>query len=354
MTTKRTRIEELDVFRGLASASVLLFHYIVRYPQLYPRAHTSAGWERVIAAASALTTADIGVLAVYVFFVISGFVIVWTVDRCRTWQDFVVSRFSRLYPTYWTAMLLTTAVGVLAPLPGQHYPASMVMANLTMLQGVANIPDVDGVYWSLFVELVFYVMIALIFVAGQMHRIHEICLLWLLIGISSFVLVTHGVGVPWRIQKYLLLHYAHFLISGIMLYQLWTGRRVLFSYIVLGLCVCSFMAAYPWNDALVCAGVLVLFGLALGGWLRWISVPPLRWLGAISYALYVIHQMIGYRIIRTAEAYGVSQVAAFLLATAAALAIASAITYLIERPAMRAIRGAWRTRQAVAVQGSAG
>ena len=83
-------------------------------------------------------------------------------------------------------------------------------------------------------------------------------------------------------------------------------------------------------------------------------MPPLRWLGAISYALYVIHQMIGYRIIRTAEAYGVSQVAAFLLATAAALAIASAITYLIERPAMRAIRGAWRTRQAVAVQGSAG
>ena len=135
------RFRELDVLRGLAALSVVFFHYSfhgTRYFNNYPFFF----WP--------------GEYGVHLFFVISGFVIYYTIERSRTVQDFLFSRFSRLYPTYWVALAILFVWAVLDPARRLWWHAFAV--NFTMLQRFVDFPDVDTVYWTLGVELVFYAL----------------------------------------------------------------------------------------------------------------------------------------------------------------------------------------------------
>src|SRR6185295_20159155 len=94
------RFQEIDVLRGLAALAVLFSHYI-------------PFWDRYVYHIPVLVPNAVGYYAVSLFFIISGFVIFMTVERCNTVLDFAVLRFSRLYPMYWVSLLVFTAVSVL-------------------------------------------------------------------------------------------------------------------------------------------------------------------------------------------------------------------------------------------------
>ena len=69
-------------------------------------------------------------------------------------------------------------------------------------------------------------------------------------------------------------------------------------------------------------------------------------LGAVSYSFYLIHQNIGYIVIQAGYRWGLSGNVAIVLATIVAIALASFLTFAIERPANRLIRRrykAWKT-----------
>jgi peptidoglycan/LPS O-acetylase OafA/YrhL len=85
-----TRFRELDALRGFAAVGVVIFHYF---------ALASRYWMFPF-------EFEIGNYGFQLFFVVSGFVIFWTLSRSSNLIDFTVSRFSRLYPTYWCALTL--------------------------------------------------------------------------------------------------------------------------------------------------------------------------------------------------------------------------------------------------------
>src|ERR1043165_7322111 len=89
MTAKKegTRLTELDVLRGMAAVWVLSFHYPNYYDRLF---HPN----------KSVPLFQSGAHAVNLFFIISGFVIYMTLAKTKKPMDFVVSRFSRLYPAY--------------------------------------------------------------------------------------------------------------------------------------------------------------------------------------------------------------------------------------------------------------
>ena len=93
--TFNSRILELDVLRGLAALGVVLFHYTVVYPLSYNPYE------------STLFKFPLGYYGLHLFFMISGFVIFMTLERTAHSLDFIVSRFSRLFPCYWAAVILT-------------------------------------------------------------------------------------------------------------------------------------------------------------------------------------------------------------------------------------------------------
>ena len=136
-----SRLLEIDALRGIAALSVVLFHYTTRFTELYGRQH-----------AASLSFPD-GHYGVNLFFVISGFVIFMTLEKTSRPMDFVVSRFSRLFPVYWAAIFITLSITHALGLPDKLVGIGTALANMLMIHGLFRVPHVDGVYWTLKVEL---------------------------------------------------------------------------------------------------------------------------------------------------------------------------------------------------------
>ena len=131
------RLAEIDALRGVAALAVVLFHYTTRFVELYAPAATPS------------FAVPLGHYGVNLFFIISGFVIFMTLARTQRSMDFVVSRFSRLFPAYWAAIAITYAITSQFGLPGKEVSAMQALANVFMVHGVFRVPHVDGVYWTL-------------------------------------------------------------------------------------------------------------------------------------------------------------------------------------------------------------
>ncbi len=333
----KSRFRELDAFRGIAAIWVVLFHFFTRYAELFPGTAETGQ----LAAAPARLLSGTGAWPVYWFFMISGFVIVWTLERCTTWRDFAVARFSRLYPTFWASVLATFSIGMLFPLPIQKYDLWQLVVNLTMFESMVGVPDIDGSYWSLAVELLFYIAIGALFALGGLRHLVSASLIWALACLVTSLVLFEHLEIFWRVRRYFLLDYGHFLICGIMYYQIWRGANMKFAASIIGICLVSIFVRYEFRIVLACVCFNAIFFLAIINRLRWIVLPPLVWLGSISYALYVCHEYIGYRIIMALEAAGISRIGAILGALASVLLLAWAITSFIDRPAQKAIRAAW-------------
>src|SRR4030095_2287642 len=95
-TPGKIRIGELDALRGLAALAVMIFHYTGHYGKNVGHVDRP------------LLELALGNYGVQLFFMISGFVIFMTIEKTRTAMDFVVTRFSRLYPAYWASLLIAT------------------------------------------------------------------------------------------------------------------------------------------------------------------------------------------------------------------------------------------------------
>lgn len=334
------RLGELDALRGLAVLAVVGFHYTTQYAaQVGHREALGFG----------LPAGNYGV---HLFFLISGFVIFMTLERTRSAADFVVSRFSRLFPAYWAAIAVTAAVVYTIGLPGQRLPLGDLLLNATMLQQVLGGEHLDGSYWTLQVELFFYVQMLGWYALGLLRWIIAG---WLVLAIVYGESVQQHVHFSYAVRELLIVRHVPFFALGILFYRLWARAddRPLLDVALMGLCLATIVLEGPLVLALVALVCCAIFTLFLGGALGWLASPVLAWLGGISYALYLLHQAIGFAVIHRLEAAGLASPLAVLLAVAVSMALATLLSPAIERPAMRAIREAWRARPGQAlVQGA--
>ena len=318
--------------------AVVMFHMTTRFDQLYPD-HPAASQAFAL-----------GHFGVNLFFIISGFVIFMTLARTERTMDFVVSRFSRLYPAYWAAIALTFAITHGLGLPGKLVDASTALLNVLMFHSLLRVPHVDGVYWTLEVELLFYAMMLLAFRVGALARIH-----WLLGGLLSlrllYLALEHyaGIDLSWTLSRLLILDYIAWFALGICIYQAVHRRAAdsltgpMFTAV---LAVLTLAWGQSWAIGVLAVALAGLVGAAAAG-----RLPVLRWrafttLGAISYPLYLLHENIGWSVQLALLGAGLSRDAAVLAAVAGAVVLAAALTWGVEQPAMRAIRAAYKRRRA--------
>lgn len=329
-TPTRSRLTELDALRGLGALCVLAFHYSTRFHELFPQAaHVPFSFPG-------------GNYRVLLFFTISGFAIFFTLDRISSVADFAVNRFARLYPAYLVAMLLTLSVEYLARATELLIGPAAIFANVTMLQGFAFLPEVDGAYWTLTVEIAFYFcMIALWKFAG-IKRLEPLLLLWL--GLRTL----YGLwpDMPERIVMLLVVRYLPFFIIGMLAYRVWSGqRRWAQQWPYAAAALASVATMESWDVTLVALVLLASFAALIAGRPRFIALRPLVWMGGISYSFYLIHQHVGFVVmLRMAEA-GYGPWLAFAAAFLVALLLGTAINRLVERPAGEAILAWWSRRK---------
>ena len=210
----RARLRGLDILRGIAAMAVVLFHYTYLFAN-FVGPHSTA----------VLFAFSYGRFGVNLFFVISGFVILMTLERSPHIRDFAVSRFSRLYPPYVACMAITVSILQLSGTSFHHVTLQDALLNLTMLREVINYPMIDWSYWTLTYEVLFYGYIGLIYFLLRPRRIEIFCLAWL--AISYFYYGLHLPLAPAiaRLAEVLLIaQYGYLFIAGMMLWRLFSGK----------------------------------------------------------------------------------------------------------------------------------
>ncbi len=328
----RGRLTELDALRGVGALCVLIFHYSTRFHELFPQAsHVPFSFPG-------------GNYRVLLFFTISGFAIFFTLDRIRTVADFIVNRFARLYPAYLVAMLLTLGIEYLAHATQLLVGPVAILANFTMLQGFAFMPEVDGAYWTLTVEIAFYVCMVAIWKFAGIRRLEPVIVLWL----AARWLFWLWPDMPERIIMLLVLRYTPFFVIGMLAYRLWSGQRTLAQQApYAALTLLSIATMETWDVTIVGCVLLAAFLALIRGHLRFLSLRPLIWLGGISYSFYLIHQHVGFVVMLEFAKAGYSPWLGFAAAFAVALTLGTAINRVVERPAGEAIIAWWKRRRDV-------
>ncbi|MFN8348217.1 MAG: acyltransferase [Spirosomataceae bacterium] len=342
MTEKHQRLATLDTFRGIAALAVVLFHLMLHQAE----APFQLGW---------------GATGVDLFFIISGFVIFLTLNKTTSALDFVMARFSRLYPVYWTAVTLTAVFMVVGSWLGYSQLSwGEYLANMTMFQHYFNVRDLDGSYWTLIVEMLFYGLMLLAFVSKQLDRLE-----WYGLGLVIGQLLVHSwlrVSAPSvynTVQTiFPLINHFQLFWAGILFYKMYTQGydkwRV--AGVVSAYAVTLFLYDKTGRSSLflsfseyVVTGIVyfTLFFLFISRRLEWINNRVTVYLGTISYSLYVIHHyfMVGVITILR-DKFGWSFIAAGVIALTSAFILATLITYFIEKPSLYYLRIWYKAKKA--------
>ncbi len=320
---KAQRLLELDALRGIAAFMVVLYHYFYRYDVVFGHQDVATEWSYV------------GRYGVQLFFIISGFVIYWTLERCERPFDFIVSRFSRLYPVYWFCIFLTSTFVILGELPERAPSLSTIVINLTMIQEYLRIPHVDGVYWTLTVELTFYFWIFCLFVFKQLKN----TLWWMLpvIGVN----ITRSLGlidIPGALNMIFFIDFIPLFAAGICFFYIANGRATMTTYVYLTLTLISAYLQYEMAVFLLIMSFYLAIYVSTNYTIKILTFKPLVVLGAMSYSFYLIHQYIGFVIINKMMELGVNTLISIASAIVCSLALAYCAMVFVEQPSLKYIR----------------
>ena len=290
-----------------------------------------------------------GYLGVTIFFVISGFIVPYSMLRSgytlAAWPTFMLKRLARLEPPYLASIVLTLALGAAEALRGfpPNWTATQIAGHLGYANAFLGLPWLNAPYWSLAIEFQFYIAMGLALPLLMRAGTPVKRLAGLALASSLPLLLPSGSNAT-------ILPYLPVFAAGILTFLRATdmiGRK-------------SYWAALPLLAAIVLkvqdAGVaLATVGTAvLIATVRIPRVAPIAWLGAISYSLYLLHVPIGYRVMNVIEKSSqgaLVPIAAIAGALVASIAGAALFRRYVEQPSLRlaariGYRGAFRDRKA--------
>jgi peptidoglycan/LPS O-acetylase OafA/YrhL len=319
------RLLELDSLRGIAALSVCFLHF---------------GFY------------NYGITGLDLFFLISGFVIYMSISNSKSLKLFWISRFVRLFPVYWLSIVIALLFCSLCIVPNPINWA-FVAGNLTMVQPLFKTSYFSFAYWTLYVEMLFYLLITIIWVLNLLKNIDWIILICLIFSIvlhTSYLFLGSKIPVIERIYIVIrgnlpLISYFHFFASGIIFYQIYTkgitilrAIVLLISFVLIGISHnISGVAMYfmSWQSHLIICFVYYLtFLLIINHKARLLKTRYLTVLGAISYALYLVHSTFGIWIKDLFSSY-IGLVLSSLIGILASLLLALLITYYYDVPVRR-------------------
>lgn len=343
---RRPRLYVLDGLRLIAALGVVAFHWtgVDRHPyvwgttprQLFPALHRfgSYGW-----------------LGVQLFFLISGFVICMSCWG-KSPREYFTSRVVRLYPAYWVGVLMTTlvvnfAVGVRP----DRKPMSLseTFTNLTMLERPLGITEADGVYWTLWIEMRFYLLFAVLAVMGLTYRrVVAFCGIWTILAVFAGYSRDNTLELIFQPQD------APYFIAGVAMYLIY---RFGVNPLLLGIVGFSWLIAqdriretagsyeyevqhtlsWPVLATVTAVVFAVMLAVALG-WFDWVRWKRLTVAGALTYPLYLLHQEIGWVLIHLGRQMHIRPKPLLLICLAILLTLAWLVHRFAEKPLSRVVK----------------
>lgn len=307
------RINLLDSFRFLAIMSVLLYHFTCRWNA------------QLLIANDYHDIFKYGYLGVNFFFIISGFVISYTLENTDGIVSFWKNRFIRLFPplllctllTFWVASTLDKdGLFPYARQPRDLLPSlTMTNPNIWKELAGANFGWINGSYWSLWLELQFYVLSSVIYFLDKKHFFRNMLLASIALCIIKFIpgylLNSHWksrfpplatsllAGWSYADELFNIVFFIGWFTLGVIFYHLY--KRFPFRANPGSFLLIAIVLYLLYRDRFVYSGwvlhvvVALLFGLLIykKKYLSFLDNPFIRRIGVISYSIYLIHEVIG-------------------------------------------------------------
>lgn len=297
-----------------------------------------------------LAVFDYGYLGVAAFFVLSGFVMALNTARVTATATFtarfIARRLVRLTPPYYAAILLALSFLLIENLwfnGAEPMPSAMnLAAHAIYLQDMLRYPQINDVFWTLCVEVQFYLVFALLlWLVQRLGRdrsldMRRMLVLWIG-GLLTMALPMDFIQGPVWTGSFLPYWYSFVAGAVVSWGCLHRGRALWFAWTY-----CAATAVLGWISAdkfavVSCATALLLLLASLtGGMARWLNFRWARSLGLVSYSLYLIHNnVIGatFRVTDLLLPSGLAtQIISAALALLACLILAGIMFRCIEQP----------------------
>jgi peptidoglycan/LPS O-acetylase OafA/YrhL len=291
------RISYLDGHRGMAILLVILFHAYTRWPALVPYGNRFAQFPIF----------EYGWMGVELFFLISGFVILMTLEKCTNIQSFLYRRWLRLFPAILiSTILIFGSAGFFWERPSGVPKWESLIPSLTLIdpswwEYVTKRPIgfFEGAFWSLYVEVKFYVFSALIYYWKGRKPLFIFLTSAFALSVIILLVADKGTGSP--VLRYLSiavkeLSFAHFgwFTSGAAFYVYCQSRLRVWLGFAVATAIVSSMVIGGLQFAPVMAALLILLLFAGPILVPTLQKPLnsriLQFYGFISYPLYLIHE----------------------------------------------------------------
>lgn len=313
------RLGTIDALRGVAAFSVAWYHFTQGSKIL------SDGWLKA--------SGRYGWLGVEMFFVISGFIIPYSLYRAnyriRNFGLFLVKRIARLDPPYFADIVLVILLSyVVTFAPGfrgeyPHYSWSQLACHVGYINSIVGKDWVNPVFWSLGIEFQYYLTIGIMFPLLIARR--NLVRFFSLAALLASSLLVHRTG--------LVFEWWPLFVAGILIFQSKVG--LISPKVLLGALAATGLVCWRVNGH----GVAVLV-VATALIIRFVRLPRSRLtdLGLISYSLYLLHIPIGGKILNLSSRFAhtlPAQVLALAMAVVGSLGAAALFYRAIELPSQR-------------------
>lgn len=340
----------IDALRGIAALLVVWLHAAGTFGRIGARTEEYRGWFVGVPA-----WIDVGHVGVVVFFLVSGFVIPFSIrrDGSAPVSSFLIKRFFRLFPAYWLSVPLA-AVAIFW-IWHTAFGTRELLINLTMLQSAFNVQSAEGVYWTLPVEWTFYFLCVLLLWLRSLFEPRRIALLaLLLLAVFAALLPTFGharapigEGAAFWFLNLSVMLWGTLYRSRVDMDPLSrdrAGRVILWGLFLLYVAILPVLArtssAYMYNTMLTYIAGFAIF--VVGTSIARIETRLTDWLGRISYSIYLFHSIVflaaeWWLLRQPADSWWRDQaIGVYVVAgVAITLAVASVVYAWVERPGIR-------------------
>ena len=282
---------------------------------------------------------NFGKIGVVIFFFISGMIIPRSLllNHSQTpVKSFIISRCFRLYPAYWTSAIIAASFA-------STLWTKQFLVNLTMLQQFVGVENLIGVYWTLQIELVFYVICAVLFHWGRLALASTATRMYLLAISAACIMaalraVFHRslpVAMPLGLAVMFLgtAFYWHSIQTKDMTTNKLKLLLVTFALLLIPICLLAYSNDTGFSErwySYYCSYLTATTLFILLSTKFKISNKLLTYLGLISYSIYLLHPLCRIQFLT-----GNSNIAAatnMILSILNTICCASLSFYLIEKP----------------------
>ncbi len=271
-----TRFDNVQALRGIAALMVCVFHLA---------GHTDGTHALIPEGDPVLRFSSYGPTGVFVFFVISGFIIPYSMHKSsyqiEDFFNFFKKRLWRLHPPYLLTLLLTIALIIFNNFLGksnEDLSAIRILSHLFYTTKIFNLEWFNPIFWTLAIEIQYYLLLALTFSWFNGEKIWQR---------ASFVILLLASTYFLKDDRFITFYIGPFVLGFSIFYFLIKKIHFLeaFLYATLASVNILYFVGPHW---LIAATFAVFFILYI------IKTPSvLNGLGEISYSLYLTHPLFG-------------------------------------------------------------